>query len=67
MSDDDPGCLSLIVVGGFVIALAAGMLYLGHASYVKRKAHCKAQGGQWMEAMAWDDSKCLEAAERVSE
>lgn len=62
--NDDGGCFISILGIGIVVVLGIAMTYYSHGSYVKRKAHCKAQGGQWIEAMGWDESKCIEAAEK---
>ena len=55
--------LTVFIGAGVFVAFIAGMIYISQDSYKRRKAACKAQGGQWIQAMHYDDSKCIEAAE----
>lgn len=60
----DGGCLAIIIGAILFIGLVWGMCWLSMKSYDQRRADCKAQGGQWIAAMKYDDSKCIERAEK---
>lgn len=42
-----------------LVVILAGIVWYVISDYDRRKAQCKAEGGQWLEAFQYMDSKCL--------